>query len=419
MEFGNYAAYFNGLNPTRRNLLSFSNLGVNTFTGPVTIKNAVEIQGLDGSRYKALGPATNPSPSITAPFSFITTTASFDQSIAVIGTTNALSLNNSIANSSVSNAVTSDSGAVLWSVAGTTNGRLTYTGDLSGFAGTLKVKSSATGAVVIDTNTFGGTFEVESAAPCRSATTPQGIAGPTTCSTTAIDHLQPLRRQHTYTGAISGTGTSPNKAAARSPWPARTPIPATTVTAGRLNLTGSLAGDVNVTGGAISGTGDRRQTDHERRHRDHPGRRSGHHQPHRRWRGVLFPDLAGFRQPRSPPPSMTCSPTAPAVSNIRRISRVLSAARSTTTLLPKSSPSPPTNRKVSSGMALTGDWDQTEPNWNSAADAFYDWDSVTFNNPAASAVVTLTGILRPASVAVTNSAGNDYTFSGERIDRRG
>jgi fibronectin-binding autotransporter adhesin len=256
MEFGNYAAYFNSLNPSRRNLLSLSNLGVNNFTGPVTIKNAVEIQGLDGTRYKALGPATNDITLDNGTLLLYQNNGTLAQKVAVIGTANALSLNNNIASSSVSNAVTGGSGAVLWAVAGTTNGRLTFSGDLSGFAGTLKAKSSATGAVVIDTNTFGGTFEVDSASTLQIGNnSPRGTLGANNVLNNGTI-LFNRSDNYTYSGNISGTGTLTKQGIGTVTLAGtHTHDGLTNVTAGRLDLSGSLTGDISVTGGTISGSG--------------------------------------------------------------------------------------------------------------------------------------------------------------------
>ncbi|MBN8460033.1 MAG: autotransporter-associated beta strand repeat-containing protein [Verrucomicrobia bacterium] len=160
-----YSAYFNQLNPTRVNNLVLNN--TMTFTGPVTIKNAVEIQGLTGAagtRFKALGAATNDVILDDGTLFLYTSGGVFDHRIIVAGLdgNNALNLNNGNPAATVSADVAADSDKTLWSVAGVASSKLTYTGSLADFFGTLKVKGSATGSTVIATDTFGGTFEVDS-----------------------------------------------------------------------------------------------------------------------------------------------------------------------------------------------------------------------------------------------------------------
>lgn len=50
--------------------------------------------------------------------------------------------------------------------------------------------------------------------------------------------------------------------------------------------------------------------------------------------------------------------------------------------------------------------------WLEGDQKFYDTDFVTFPDPSGSKTVTLSGTLLPSSVTVTNTTGNNYTFSG-------
>ncbi|MGC4016016.1 MAG: autotransporter-associated beta strand repeat-containing protein [Luteolibacter sp.] len=61
----------------------------------------------------------------------------------------------------------------------------------------------------------------------------------------------------------------------------------------------------------------------------------------------------------------------------------------------------------------TGTWDTgTSATWANGDLAFFQGDAATFGDLAADNIVTLTGTLAPASVAVTNNTAFAYTFSG-------
>jgi autotransporter-associated beta strand protein len=428
-----YADYFNVPNAARVNLISFSNLGVNSFTGPVTIKNAVEIQGLAGNRYKALGPATNDVTLENGTLLFYNSNGTFDQKIAVVGTTNALSLNNNVTNTAVlSNAITSGGGAVLWSVAGTPNGRLVYSGDLSGFAGTLKVRGSATGATVIDTDSFGGTFEVESGSTLQIGNgAPRGTLG----ANPVVNHGAIVFNRSgdaTYASAISGTGTVTKQGSgAITLAGSNTHEGLTTVTAGLLNLSGSLAGslavtggrlelsgstagDIAVTAGTISGTG------------SSTGKLTlGAGTAITLAGGAVTAGLSAGSVEFFFPTSLdfASAPVAATVYDVLTYGPggvefpgdFVSYVRGTLNhdTVAKKFTFTAAGSASLTWHVPTGTWDQKlTPNWNAGAETFHDWDSVAFNDPGAPATVTLAGTLRPATVAVTNSAGNDYTFSG-------
>lgn len=60
----------------------------------------------------------------------------------------------------------------------------------------------------------------------------------------------------------------------------------------------------------------------------------------------------------------------------------------------------------------TNAWNiETAANWNSGAATFSFGDAVTFTDAGTTKTVSMTANLEPSSVAVNNSAGNDYTFS--------
>jgi autotransporter-associated beta strand protein len=67
-------------------------------------------------------------------------------------------------------------------------------------------------------------------------------------------------------------------------------------------------------------------------------------------------------------------------------------------------------------------WDvQGTKNWTNTssgniADFFYNSDNTTFNDSAANKTVTINSSVSPGSVVVSNSTGNDYTFTGGSID---
>ena len=57
-------------------------------------------------------------------------------------------------------------------------------------------------------------------------------------------------------------------------------------------------------------------------------------------------------------------------------------------------------------------WDiNTASNWNSGADKFYQGDAVTFTDAGTNKTITSTGIVMPTSVTFNNSTGNDYSVA--------
>lgn len=411
-----YAGYFNGLNPARVNLLSLSNLGTNSFTGPVTITNALEIQGLGpGNRYKALGPSTNHLTLNNGTILLYANNGILDQNIAVTGTVNALNLNNGIASSTVSGSITSGVTDVLWSVAGTNNGRLTYSGDLSGFLGTLKIKSSATGASVLaNPGAFGGAIEVESGGTLQVG---NNNATGTPGNAVLNDGNLSFNRTGatTYAGTISGTGTLTKLGAGLLTLSGNNTYSGiTTVTAGRLHLTGGLAGEVNVSGGSISGSG------------SIAGKLTlrsdtaitlvgGATTTSLTVDGVEFFFPVSLDFVNAPVAATVYDVLTYGAGGVEFPEDFASFVRGTLnhdTVAKKFTFTAATPKSLS-WNGNDGDWDQiATANWNAGAEKFHDWDAVTFNAPTAPTTVTLVGTLRPSSIAVTTSAGNDHTFSG-------
>jgi len=412
-----YAGYFNGLNPARVNLLSLSNLGTNSFTGPVTITNALEIQGLGpGNRYKALGPSANHLTLSNGTILLYNNNGILDQNIAVTGTVNALNLNNGIAGSTVSGSITSGATDVLWSVAGTNYGSLTYTGDLSGFTGTLKVKGSVYSATVLsNTGTFGGTIDVQ---PGSSLAVGNNNAAGTLGDTVVNDGRIVFNRSDdvAYGGKISGAGVVTKLGGGVLTLSgANSYTGTTTINAGRLNLTGSLAGDISLAGGAtISGTGSTTGTLITAAGTAIAAA-GGASTAGLTVHGVDFSGATSLDFVSAPVATTVYEVLTYGAGGALNAGNFASFVRG-------SLDHDDVGRKFTFTAAgseiLTwdgagGTWDHVNTaNWNGGTEMFYDWDAVNFNDPGAPATVTLDGVLRPASINVNNDPGNSYTFSG-------
>lgn len=261
-----YSALFNAINPTRVNNLVMNAAVSGTFTGAITINNGVEMQNNStGTRYAHLGAATNNvilSEGTLYLYTAGAASATFDHNINVVGTNNALNMNNGSApDLTISGNLTSASSSdTLWSVTqtvGSDAGQMIYTGDLTGFTGTFRAKGSATSATVIDSaSTFGGTFRVESGILQIGNNDTKGSFGTNNIVNNGTIKYSRTDAQ-TYAGDISGTGGLTVSTGTLTLSGTNTYLGTTSVGGGKLILNGSLAGTSIIVdaGGTLGGSG--------------------------------------------------------------------------------------------------------------------------------------------------------------------